>query len=164
MKREEHEHTEPTKANISNLTVTTINNHQEVVHEEQAHPHHPTVTLTEVQGLSVPPQRILMGIMGNIKLQNEPLLIDSTKLVELHSTGLMNLPSVIQTANGEEIKLKSEVANFTLTQCDDVDIIEKQEEEGAARVFEDGTVIYSSVGHTSTTYTVSENFNFHNYH
>lgn len=163
MKKEEHEQTESIQPTISNLTVTTINNHQEVPHEDQQHPHQPTVTLTDVQGLSVPPQRILMGIMSNIKLQNEPLLIDSSKLVELHTTGLMNLPSVIQTANGEEIKLKSEVANFTLAQCDDDDIIEKQE-AAAARVFEDGTVIYSSVGHTSTTYTVSENFNFQNFH
>lgn len=159
MKKEEQESCDATKPNMTNITVTPVENHQEISQEES----HPTVTLTEVQSLSVPPQRILMGIMGNIKLQNEPLLIDSTKLVELHTTGLMNLPSVIQTANGEEIKLKSEVANFTITQCGDDDIIEKQEEE-AARAFEDGAVIYSSVGHTSTTYTVSENFNFQNYH
>lgn len=156
--KKEDELSETTKPNITSITVTPVENHQTVPQEE----HHTTVTLAEVQSLSVPPQRILMGIMGNIKLQNEPLLIDSTKLVELHTTGLMNLPSVIQTANGEEIKLKSEVANFTITQCTEEDI-EKQENE-AATVFEDGAVIYSSVGHTSTTYTVSENFNFPNYH
>lgn len=159
MKKEE-DPSDTTKPTITNLTVTPIvEHHQEIPQED----HHSTVTLTEVQSLSVPPQRFLMGIMGNIKLQNEPLLIDSTKLVELHTTGLMNLPSVIQTANGEEIKLKSEVANFTITQSGDDDIIEKQEED-AARAFDDGAVIYSSVGHTSTTYTVSENYNFHNYH
>lgn len=58
----------------------------------------------------------LLGIMGNIKLQNEPLILDGGKLVELHTTGLVNLPSVIQTANGEEIKLKNEVGNFTIAQ------------------------------------------------
>lgn len=158
MKKEEPEPSDTAKSNITSLTTTPVENHQEVCQQEPL----PTVTLTEVQSLSVPPQRILMGIMGNIKLQNEPLIIDSTKLVELHTTGLMNLPSVIQTTNGEEIKLKSEVANFTISQTSEGDIIEKQEE--AAGTFEDGVVIYSSVGHTSTTYTVSENFNFQNYH
>ncbi|KAJ8960781.1 hypothetical protein NQ318_020075 [Aromia moschata] len=79
------------------------------------------------------PQRILMGIMGNIKIQNEmqPLIIESTKLVELHNAGLVNLPSVIQTTNGDEIKLKSEVATFNIAQCEEG--LEKQEGARAAR-------------------------------
>ncbi|KAJ8970681.1 hypothetical protein NQ317_012363 [Molorchus minor] len=79
-----------------------INNVQEVMEEQAIE----QVTITEV---TVPsePQRILMGIMGNIKIQNnvQPLLIDSSKIVELHEAGLV-LPSVIQTADGAKSSLK----------------------------------------------------------
>lgn len=121
------------------------------------------VNVPEVSEIQNQPQRILMGIMGNIKIQNEiqPLIIDSTKLVELHNAGLVNLPSVIQTTNGEEIKLKSEVSTFNISQCEEN--IEKHE-ASASGTFQDSTVVYSSVGHTSTTFTSSENFNFQNYH
>nr|CAH7748700.1 unnamed protein product [Callosobruchus chinensis] len=112
------------------------------------------------------PQRILMGIMSNLKLQDEvqPLLIDGTKLVELHQASLVNLNSVIQTNAGEEIKLKSEAGGggggggFAVTAPDKQD-----DQEAAGASFQDATVIYSSE-HTPTTYTTSEAFNFQNYH
>ncbi|KAG5885376.1 hypothetical protein JTB14_023763 [Gonioctena quinquepunctata] len=112
------------------------------------------------------PQRILMGIMGNIKIPGEesvqPLIIDAAKLAELHGAGLVNLPSVIQATNGDDIKLKSEVGSFTISHCEGD--MEKQEGNPSAGGFDDGVVIYSSVGHTSTTYTTSENFSYQNYH
>nr|CAI5839850.1 unnamed protein product [Callosobruchus analis] len=112
------------------------------------------------------PQRILMGIMSNLKLQNEvqPLLIDGTKLVELHQASLVNLSTVIQTSAGEEIKLKSEAGGggggggFAVTAPDKQD-----DPDVAGASFQDATVIYSSE-HTPTTYTTSEAFNFQNYH
>ncbi|KAJ8920878.1 hypothetical protein NQ315_015671 [Exocentrus adspersus] len=135
--------------------VTDPQNIQEAIIEE--------VTVTEASNIPTQPQRILMGIMGNIKIQNEiqPLIIDSSKLVELHTAGVVNLPSVIQTTNGEEIKLKSEVSSFSISQCEEN--LDKHE-SGASGTFQDSTVVYSSVGHTSTTFTTTENFNFQNYH
>ncbi|XP_057665944.1 zinc finger protein 420-like isoform X1 [Diorhabda carinulata] len=117
----------------------------------------------QVQSIQSEPHRIVMGIMGNLKIPGpdatiQPLLIDGAKLAELHNAGLVNLPSVIQTTNGDEIKLKSEVANFGMPQE-----IEKRE-SNTNNSYQDDVVIYSSVGHTSTTYTSSENFNFQNFH
>ncbi|XP_050307631.1 zinc finger protein 420-like [Anthonomus grandis grandis] len=69
-----------------------------------------------------PPQRVLMGIMGNLKLatHGQGLVIDTNKLVELPGgqLGLVSLPAVVQGANGEEIKLKTEIAGFNLPQVE----------------------------------------------
>ncbi|XP_023017036.1 uncharacterized protein isoform X2 [Leptinotarsa decemlineata] len=124
------------------------------------------VSIDEIHhSIHTEPQRILMGIMGNIKIPGDegvqPLIIDASKLAELHGAGLVNLPSVIQTTNGDEIKLKSEVGSFTISHCESE--LEKQG-ESAGNSYQDGVVIYSSVGHTSTTYTSTENFNYQNYH
>ncbi|CAG9865144.1 unnamed protein product [Phyllotreta striolata] len=126
------------------------------------------VNLGDVQQpMQTEPQRILMGIMGNLKIpggepQVQPLLIDGAKLAELHNAGLVNLPTVIQaTTNGDEIKLKSEVNSYGMGQCDEE--MEKQD-DNASSSYQDEVVIYSSVGHTSTTYTTSENYNFQNFH
>lgn len=115
----------------------------------------------QVPAIQSEPHRIVMGIMGNLKIPDatiQPLLIDGAKLAELHNAGLVNLPSVIQTTNGDEIKLKSEVANYGMPQE-----IEKRDGNTNSS-YHDDVVIYSSVGHTSTTYTSSENFNFQSYH
>ncbi|CAH1984917.1 unnamed protein product [Acanthoscelides obtectus] len=112
------------------------------------------------------PQRILMGIMSNIKLQNEvqPLLIDGNKLVELHQASLVNLSTVIQTSAGEEIKLKSEAGNGGSGGGYPVTVPGKPEDTAeAGGSYQDAAVIYSGE-HTPTTYTTSEAFNFQNYH
>lgn len=108
------------------------------------------------------PQRILMGIMGNIKLQSDgqPLIIDSNKLVELPGgqLGLVTLPTVIQGADGEEIKLKTEIGSFNLSQVEDD--LEKHEVVSTSSTFHEGDAVAFSTVQTSTTYTSAENFTF----
>lgn len=71
------------------------------------------------------------------------------------------MPSVIQATNGDEIKLKSEVGSYGMPQCDDE--LEKPD-DNTGGFNQNDVVIYSSVGHTSTTYTSSENYNFQSFH
>ncbi|XP_050501833.1 zinc finger protein 852-like [Diabrotica virgifera virgifera] len=147
----------------------TMKKEQNILEQAGLMPAQPSTSETNLQlnnqvaSIQNEPHRIVMGIMGNLKIPGpdasiQPLLIDSAKLAELHNAGLVNLPSVIQTANGDEIKLKSEVANFGMPQ--DMD---KQDGSNAGNAYQND-VIYSSVGHTSTTYTTSENYNFQSFH
>ncbi|XP_076254107.1 uncharacterized protein LOC143192574 isoform X2 [Rhynchophorus ferrugineus] len=114
--------------------------------------------LTHLQGQ---PQRILMGIMSNIKLPNDgqPLIIDGNKLVELPGgqLGLVTLPTVIQGANGEEIKLKTEIGSFNIAQVDELD---KNDIVSTSGTFHEGDSVTFSTVQTSTTYTSAENFTF----
>lgn len=110
------------------------------------------------------PQRILMGIMGNIKLQNDgqPLIIDSNKLVELPGgqLGLVTLPTVIHGTDGEEIKLKTEIGNFNISQVDED--LDKNDVVSTASTFEGDSVEFSTV-QTQTTFPEDEedeNFTF----
>ncbi|KAJ8970868.1 hypothetical protein NQ314_000993 [Rhamnusium bicolor] len=146
------------KKEITDETLT-ISNYQII--QETVETQIEEISEQEVESIQTQPQSILMGILGNIKIQNDiqPRIIEGTKLVKLHNAGLVNLPSVIQTTNGDE--LKSETASFNITQCEES--LEKQQEASASSTFQDNTVAYSSVGHTSTTYTTSDNFNFQNY-
>ncbi|XP_019757245.1 zinc finger protein 91 isoform X3 [Dendroctonus ponderosae] len=108
------------------------------------------------------PQRILMGIMGNIKLQadGQPLIIDSNKIVELPGgqLGLVTLPTVIQGENGEEIKLKTEIGSYNMNQVEDD--MDKHEVVSASNAFHEGETISFSTVQTATTYTSAENFTF----
>ncbi|CAH1127829.1 unnamed protein product [Ceutorhynchus assimilis] len=111
------------------------------------------------------PQRILMGIMGNIKLQGEngePLILDgnTNKIVELPGgqLGLVSLPTVIQNADGEQIKLKTEIGNFNLGQVDED--LDKHEVSTSSVSYQDTDGVVFSTVQTGTTYSSAENFNF----
>ncbi|XP_060518898.1 zinc finger protein 84-like isoform X2 [Cylas formicarius] len=115
----------------------------------------------------VPPQRILMGIMGNIKLPNEmqSIIIDNGKIVDLQGTslGLVTLPSVIEGSNGEEVKLKTEIGGFNIAHVEEDP--DKHEVMSTTSTYHEGSdsVSYSTVP-TSTTYSEAETFAFQTFH
>lgn len=122
----------------------------------------PTAQLPQMQ----PPQRILMGIMGNLKLPNDgqPLIIDGNKFVELPGgqLSLVTLPTVIHGEDGEEIKLKTEISSFNLTSVEDE--LDKHENVSTSSTFHEGETVSFSAVQTSTTYTSADNFTFQTFH
>ncbi|XP_066260460.1 zinc finger protein 420-like [Euwallacea similis] len=108
------------------------------------------------------PQRILMGIMGNLKLadgQSGQLIIDTNKLVELPGgqLSLMSLPTVIG-ADGEEIKLKTEISSFNIAQVEED--LDKHEGVSTSSTFHEGETVNFSTVQSTTTYTSAESFTF----
>ncbi|XP_030765393.1 zinc finger protein 189-like [Sitophilus oryzae] len=112
---------------------------------------------SQLSQLQSQPQRILMGIMGDIKIQSEvqPLIIDCNKLVQIPGSALSLV--TLQGANGEEIKLKTEIGSFNLGQVNDG--LDKHKVVTTSDTFDEGdaAVAFSTV-QSSTTYTSAESF------
>ncbi|XP_018333380.1 zinc finger protein 678 isoform X2 [Agrilus planipennis] len=136
-----------------------------------------TVEKIEKEDLELEEPRIMshtVGIMGNLSIQNQPILIDSSKLLG-HFPGLVNLVNVEQNVeksensensetNSMELKCKPEVQTFMISgkEEDEETIEEENKNKEMVGTFPTNSV-FTSVTDTTVTFTTSESYSYQSY-